>query len=101
LLHHAQLRYERSYRAYVLGLRLFLLAAAVIGLSVAAWRGGFMSDELFKIAIPLAMLVGIPGVVMGGVGWLVVPDKNKISANPDSFRRMLISDIIKGIPRQG
>ncbi len=60
-----------------------------------------MSDELFKIAIPLAMLVGITGVVMGGVGWLVVPDKNKICANPDSFHRMLIRDIIKGIPRQG
>ncbi|WP_430784232.1 hypothetical protein [Actinoplanes sp. G11-F43] len=60
-----------------------------------------MSDELFKIAIPLAMLVGITGVVMGGVGWLVIPDKNKIGANLDSFRRMLIRDIIKGISRQG
>ena len=84
------LRQERSYRAYIRGLRYTLLTAALAVLSGVL---GFHGLTL------LFLLAAFPLAVIGMVGWIMVPDKNRANLHQLAFLAMVGHDIFKGIPR--
>jgi hypothetical protein len=48
----------------------------------------------------LPMLVTFLSVIVGGVAWLIMPDKQRINLHQGSFLVMVARDICKGIPKQ-
>ena len=75
------LRGESSYRMYVRGLRLAVLAFAGTGFFVLLGATGVVGTWLPSIGVLAGFAVAIPAVLTGMVGWLRVPGKRRIALN--------------------
>ena len=93
------LRAEGSYRMYVRGLRLALLAFAGVAVFVLLGATGVAGTWLPTIGVLTGLVVAIPAVLTGMIGWLRVPDKNRVNQHQGAFLRMVGRDLVKGIPQ--
>jgi hypothetical protein len=93
------LRAERSYRTYVRGVR---YAFSGLVLTVAF---GFLGKASIITGWPLRVVVLLPmsvtflSVIVGGISWLLVPDKNRANLHQMAFLKMIAHDIFTGIPK--
>jgi len=92
------LRNESSYRMYVRGLRLALLAFAGVAVFVLLGASGVAGTWVPTIGVLAGFAVGIPSVLAGMIGWLRVPDKMRVNRDQGAFLRMAGRDIVKGLP---
>jgi len=92
------LRSEWSYRAYVRGIRYFLigfLLAVTFGL---LGRSGAVAHWIPVSGVLLGFALAFGSVIAGAVGWLLVPDKNRAILHQFAFLRMVAHDIVRGLP---
>jgi hypothetical protein len=93
------LRRERAYRAYVRGMRFAVLGFVLGGSAVLAAATGVVPTPVLACIVTVALVIGVPSVLIGGVGWLLVPDKNRANIHQGSFLSMVARDVFKGLPR--
>jgi hypothetical protein len=48
--------------------------------------------------VTVAFVVAVPSVLIGSVGWLLVPDKKRANLHQGAFLAMVAHDIFKGLP---
>jgi hypothetical protein len=92
------LRKEWSYRAYVRGLRYFLigfLLALALGL---LGRSGAGPHWIPVSGVLLAFVLATGSLILGAVGWLSVPDKKRAGLHQLAFLQMVAHDILRGLP---
>ncbi|WP_433378989.1 hypothetical protein ACQPZX_12680 [Actinoplanes sp. CA-142083] len=93
------LRREPAYRAYIRGLRYTLLAGLsmlVVGL-LGVTR--LIPPALTRGLMIACFLVVCLSTLIGGVGWLLVPDKRRANLHQFAFLAMVGHDVFKGMPR--
>ena len=94
------LRRGPSYRAYIRGLRVFLICAVLIVAIVLLLKSGLLPDPVAALGIVVVMLVGAVAIVTAAVGWIRVPDKNRANVDQFAFLWMIVRDIFSGIPNE-
>ena len=92
------LRDERSYRAYVRGIRYALVAFALLGLFGQVAASGVIDHRVAAAGVVAAFGLAFASVIAGAAGWLLVPDKRRATVRPHAFLRMVVHDIVRGLP---
>jgi hypothetical protein len=94
------LRREGAYRAYVRGLRYWMLGFLLICLDLlVAATGAVPAPVIAGVAIS-AFALGIPSIVSAVIGWIMIPGKNRANARQGVFLGMAVRDIFKGLPKK-
>jgi hypothetical protein len=94
----AWLRDEWSYRAYVRGLRYFLIGFASAGAFGLLGRSGVIGHRAPVAGVIAAFVLAFGSVVAGLVGWLLVPDKKRANVHQLALLRMIAHDMFRGLP---
>ncbi|SNY52662.1 hypothetical protein [Paractinoplanes atraurantiacus] len=92
------LRGERSYRAYVRGLRYGLAGFLLAVVSGLLGRSGVIGHRVPVAGVAVGFVVAFGSVVSGVIGWLLVPDKNRANVRQAALLRMVVHDVVRGLP---
>jgi hypothetical protein len=92
------LRAETSYRMYVGGLRVALLAFLSTTLFFLLGASGVVGTWIPTIGAFAGFAVSFVAIPVGMIGWLRVPDKDVANAHQAAFLRMVGRDVFRGLP---
>lgn len=92
------LRRERGYRAYVRGLRFSLCGFALAGLTGLASAAGVLPSPVVVGLIVGSFVICVPSVLLGFIGWVLVPDKKRATRHDGALLSLVARDIFRGLP---
>ncbi|XVU30085.1 hypothetical protein ACQPZJ_24235 [Actinoplanes sp. CA-054009] len=92
------LRDERSYRAYVRGLRYGLIGFVLAVASGLLGQSGAVGHWLPLAGVAAGFVLAFASIVTGMIGWLLVPDKNRANVRQGALLRMVAHDVVRGLP---
>jgi hypothetical protein len=75
-----------------------LLGFILAGSAVFAAATGVVPALVVASVVTVAFVVAVPSVLIGSVGWLLVPDKKRANLHQGAFLAMVAHDIFKGLP---